>query len=211
MVGMAEPEAQRKKRNWYLTAFVALWAFWFGYSGFSAFRHRGDALPLTPAEEEQKARVWARASFLQQKLSEIRARPNPTVDDYIKSTLETEPLINEAKVLVPFQRASVMHAKQLHPDNNVDAVATDYVLLVLNKGEQMLVLEGNEVDCAKALQFVPQEKRATYYQDKVPPLKEREKQVVREMYAIVMEGQAKGVAWPESMTNSMKMLNDAAH
>jgi hypothetical protein len=206
MVAMAEPETPRKKRNWYLTAFGVLWGFWFGYAGFSAFRQHGNSEPQSAAEAEQQSKVWARASFLQQELSEIRSRPNPTVDDYIKNTRESEPLISEAKALVPFQRASVMRAKQLHPDNKVDAVTTDYLLRVVDKGEQMLYLEGNEVDCANALQFVPAAHRAAYYQDKVPPLKEQERQVVKELYAIVMEGKAKGVPWPDSMVKSLKAL-----
>lgn len=156
--------------------------------------------------EEEQQKAWARASFLQQELSEIRARPNPTVDDYIKNTLDTAPLIDEAKALIPFQRASGMHLKEVHPDKSADVMVADYVVRLVDKGEQLLYLMGNEVDCARALNFVPTNKRFAYYQDKVLPLKEKERQVGRELYAIVMEGQAKGVPWPDSMIKSVKML-----
>lgn len=205
MVGVTAPESPLKKRKWYLQVLFFLLAFWWGYSVLSGVWQRAGSPPSTPAEEERH-KAWARASFLQQELSEIRARPNPTVDDYIKNTLETAPLIDEAKALIPFQRASAVHLKEIHPDNSADVMAAEYGARLVDKGEQLLYLMGNEVDCARALEFVPKDKRSAYYQDKVSPLKDKERQVGKEFYAIVMEGQAKGVPWPDSMVKSVKVL-----
>jgi hypothetical protein len=134
------------------------------------------------------------------------ARPNPTIDDYIKNMLDAWAVLDEAKGLVRLQMASVQRFKQEHSANSSDTMTADYALRMFEKDEQLLYLMGNEVDCARALESMPRDKWSAYYKDNVLPIKEKEKQAGKEWAAIAKEAQDKGVQWPDYVTKGAKIL-----
>jgi succinate dehydrogenase flavin-adding protein (antitoxin of CptAB toxin-antitoxin module) len=119
-----------------------------------------------------------------------------TIDDYIANTLETWAIVDEGKGLTRQQMAMIARFKQAYPDNASDMRMADYTMKLTEKDEQLMYLLADEIQCAKDLKALPAAKRLAYYNKKVPPIKEKEAQVMKEWFEIATDAKANGVPLP---------------
>jgi hypothetical protein len=200
---MTPEEPPKKNRNWYVWVIGFVVAFGWGLSSYINQPAEHSANVEVRARDKETS---ARAKVLQQQLAEIGARPNGTIDDYIRNTVDAAPIIDEAKQLIPLQIASVDRFKQEHPGDATAAMTADYALRMFQKDAELMSLLGNEIYCARALQALPSGKQAAYYSENVLPIKEKEQQAGREWAALAKEAAAKGVTWSDYVTKGAKAL-----
>jgi hypothetical protein len=159
--------------------------------------------PFTSSEKarsqwEDKT-IAPRAAVLRQKLSEIESRPVKTVDDYVSNTLETKAVVDEAKGLTQRQMAMIAHFKQAYSDNASDGRMADYMMRLTEKDEQLMQLLADEIDRANTIKGLPAPNRLAYYDANVPPIKEKEAQIMRDWMAITKEAKANGIPLPPNL------------
>ena len=163
--------------------------------------------PFTSSSEKSSFQwedktIAPRTAVLRQKLVEIESRPVNTVDDYVSNTLETQPIVDEAKNLMQRQTAMIARFRQAYPDNTGDGRMADYVLRLTEKDEQLMQLLTDEIGCANAMKGLPAPNRLAYYDANVPPIKEKEAQVVKDWVAITNEAKANGIPLPPNLSQS---------
>lgn len=184
----------KKKKGKVLPILLFLWAFWLGWVGWK------NSSPKQPeaktfAQWEDKS-IAPRVAELRQKLAALEARPINTVDDYIANTSETSPIVDEAKGLTRRQMVMIAQFKQAYPDNKGDGRAADYWMRLTEKDEQLIYLLADEIQCAKDLKALPAAKRLAYYRTTVPPIKDKEAQVMKDWFAIANDAKANGIPLP---------------
>jgi len=188
------PTPKKKKRNLLLSVFGFLWAFWFGWSGWKNFSPKSES--GSPEQWEDKT-IAPRVAVLRQQLAAIEARPINTVDDYVAHTLETQPIVDEAKGLTQRQMTMFARFKQAH-QNNADVQLLDYMMKLAEKDEQLMYLLADEIQCAKDLKALPESKRLAYYRTSVPQIKDKERQLAQDWLAITKDAKAQGISLPAS-------------
>jgi hypothetical protein len=197
---MTQPEPKKKGRGWYGWIIGFIGAFGLGFNLYST-QH---------PKEPSSAPIWdqattAQARALQGKLGQIEQRPVVSIDDYIRKTVDAAPIIDEAKGLLPLQIASVERFKHQHASNDKDVMIAGYALRMFGKEQELMSLMGDEIYCTRALEALPVEKGAGYYDENVVPLKEKQKQAFAEWAAIAKEAQTKGVSWSDAVTDATKL------
>jgi hypothetical protein len=191
----AVPSGSKKRRGLTVgSILVFLWAFWMGWNGWKPFTSSEKAR----SQWEDKT-IAPRAAVLRQKLSEIESRPVNTVDDYVSNTLETKAVVDEAKGLTQRQMAMIAHFKQAYPDNASDGRMADYMMRLTEKDEQLMQLLADEIDRANTIKGLPAPNRLAYYDANVPPIKEKEAQIMRDWMAITKEANANGIPLPPNL------------
>jgi hypothetical protein len=200
---MTPEEPQKKPRSWYVwIPGLVVGLVW----GLNSYLNQPAKPSTNPEIQAQDKATNARAKALQQELAEIGARPNSTIDDYIKNTSDAAPIIDEAKTLIPLQIAAIDRLKQEHSGDPKAAMIADYALRMFQKDAEIMSLLGNEIYCARVLRTLPSAQQVAYYNDNVLPLKQKEQQAGREWAALANEATAKGVSWSEYVTKGAKAL-----
>jgi hypothetical protein len=197
------PEPPKKSRGWY--AWIIGFMVAFGW-GLSSYINQPAKQPANAEVQAQDNATNARIRVVQQQLAEIGQRPAATIDDYIRSTTDAAPLIEEARGLLPLQIASVDRFKQEHASSEKDAMIAAYALRMFQKDGEILSLMGNEIYCARALQALPSAKRLAYYNENVLLLKKKERDAGKEWAAIAKEAADKGVSWSDAVSKATKAL-----
>jgi hypothetical protein len=192
-VAVPTVNAGKKKRSELITAFMFLWAFGLGWT---AWRNFSPKTQMSKAPQWEDKTIAPRVAVLRQKLSAIGARPVPTVDDYVANTLETWPIIEEAKGLVRQQMVMIARFKRAYPSDSRDARMADYMMRLTEKDEQFMYLLGDEVDCARTIKSLAPEKRLAYYNAHIPPIKDKEAQLAKDFFAITNDAKANGIPLP---------------
>jgi hypothetical protein len=194
----AVPSVNNKRRGVTVASIlVFLWAFWMGWNGWKSFTSSEK-----PHFQWEDRTIAPRTAVLRQKLSEIESRPFNTVDDYVSNTLETQAIVEEAKNLIQRQMAMITRFKQAHPDNASDGRMADYMMHLTEKDEQLMQLLTDEIECAINIKGLTAPKRLAYYKASVPPIKEKEAQVVKDWMVITKEAKANGVPLPSGLDQS---------
>jgi hypothetical protein len=70
------------------------------------------------------------------------------------------------------------------------------------KDEQLMQLLTDEIGCANTMKGLPAPNRLAYYKANVPPIKEKEAQVVKDWVAITQEAKANGIPLPPNASQS---------
>lgn len=196
------PKKKKRKVIWGILVF--LWAFWMGWSGWKNFFPKPEAQSFAQWEDKS---IAPKVAELRQKLAAVEARPINTVDDYVANTLETWPIVDEAKGLTRRQMAMIARFKQAYPGNAGDARTADYMMRLTGKDEQLIYLLADEVQCAKDLKALPASKRLAYYNANVPPIKDKEAQLMKEWVAIAKDAKANGIPLPAYVDPSAGQLD----
>jgi len=185
-----------KKAGVLVTVLFFIWAFWMGWSRLKDQPSKSEAA----SESWQDKTIAPRVAVLRQQLAAIEARRIETVDDYIANTLETEPIIEEGKVLTRKQLIMIAKFKQDYQSNAGDLRAADYARKLTEKDEQLMYLLADEIQYAKDLQALPSAKRIAYYKAYIPSVKDKEAQLVRDWVAIANDAKANGVPLPATQS-----------
>ena len=166
---------------------------------------------LSQLEKDNTRKMLAeapRVAALRQQYAAIAARPVKTIDDYVANTLETEPIVDEGKLLARKQLIMIARFKQDYRDNAGDGRAADYFMKLTEKDEQLMYLFADKIHCARTLQALPSGKRAAYYKENVPLIKDKEAQVVKDWFAIANDAKINGVPLPADASKATAQQAD---
>jgi hypothetical protein len=188
---IATPKAPepKKKTGRIIGIFVFLWAFWMGWHGWESYSSKSDEAKRAQWQDKT---IAPRMALLRQKLGEIESRPVKNADDYIANTLEISPIVEEAKGLDRRQMEMIGRFKQTYQDNAGDMRMADYMTRLSETDDHLILLIGDEVDCAKAMRDLPASKRLDYYNANVPRIKEKEAQVMKTGWPLRRRRKRKG-------------------
>jgi hypothetical protein len=196
----ALPTVPNGRKAWVLGGtFLFLWAFWIGLSGWKNLPPKAEST----TEHWQDKTIALRVAVLRQELAAIEARPIKTVDDYVSNTLETEPIVDEGKLLARKQLIMIARFKNNYQYDAGDVREADYATKLTEKDEQLMYLLGDEIHCAKDLQALPAARRIAYYKANVPPIKDKEAQVAKDWFVIANDARASGVPLPAYDSHSV--------
>jgi hypothetical protein len=195
---VSPPVTKRKKAGLLVSTLVVLWGIRMGWSGWS----NSTPKPEPSYAQWQDKTIAPRVEVLRQRLAAIESRPDSNVDDYIANTLETWPIVDEAKGLIREQKAMIARFRRTYSDNVGDERVADHMMKLTEKDEQLMSLLAEEIECAKRLKALPAPQRLAYYNSNVPPIKEKEKQVMNERLAVVNDAKANGVPLPPNVDQS---------